>query len=470
MPKAIVIGSGPNGLAAAVYLADRGVDVEVLEAADTIGGGTRTAELTLPGFLHDVCSAAHPMGILSPYLSTLPLVHHGLTWRTGAASFAHPLDDEDAVLHVLDLDATARGLGEDGDRYRRLVEPFVRRSEAFLEGALAPLRIPRAPFLLARFGLTGVRSAEAVARRFTGRRARAMFAGCAGHGVLPFDRMMTAAFGLIFCVTGHVKTWPVAEGGSQAITRALASYLVSKGGVVHTGRRVKTMRDLDDADAYLFDTDPTQLASIADDALPARYRERLARYRYGPGVFKVDWALDGPIPWRDPACGSASTVHVGGTFEAIAAAEAAVWRGEHAEEPFVLLCQQSQLDPTRAPDGKQTGYAYCHVPAGSDVDMTSAIEAQVERFAPGFRERILARHTMTARDFAAYNPNHVGGAITGGVADLAQLFFRPVARFDPYRTPNPKIFLCSSSTPPGGGVHGMCGYWAARSVARRLGC
>ncbi|MEQ8273811.1 MAG: NAD(P)/FAD-dependent oxidoreductase [Deltaproteobacteria bacterium] len=468
MPKAVVIGSGPNGLAAATYLADRGVDVEVLEAADTIGGGTRTAELTLPGFRHDVCSAAHPMGILSPYLSTLPLADHGLTWRAGAASFAHPLDDDDAVLHEKDLDATARALGADADAYRRLVEPFVRRPDAFLEGALAPLRIPSAPFLMASFGLRGMFSVEHLAKRFSGARARALLAGCAAHGVLPFDRWMTAAFGLIFCITGHVETWPVAEGGSSAITTALAKYLETKGGRVETNRRVTSMADLPDADAYLFDTDPAQLANIAGDTLPSGYRARLERYRYGPAVCKVDWALDGSIPWRDERCRDASTVHVGGTFEEIAAAEAAVWRGEHPERPFLIVCQQSELDPSRAPDGKHTGYAYCHVPADSDVDHTAAIEAQVERFAPGFCDRILARHTMTAKDYAAYNPNHVGGAISGGVADIAQLFFRPVARLDPYRTPNDKIWICSASTPPGGGVHGMCGYWAARSVARRL--
>lgn len=470
MPSAIVIGSGPNGLAAAVMLADRGVEVTVLEAADEIGGSTRTAALTLPGFLHDVCSAAHPMGILSPYLKTLPLGEHGLSWCAGTASVAHPLDDAPAVLLTRSVDETAAALGDDADAYRRLVEPFLADPESFLVDALAPLRIPAHPFRMLRFGALGTRGAERLVDRFRSVRARALFAGCAAHGVLPFDRPTTAAFGLIFLITGHLTDWPVAHGGSAAITKALASYLASRGGRIETNRRVRALDELPDADAYLFDTDPAQLSAIAGDALPESYRRRLAAFRYGPGVFKVDWALDGLVPWSDPDCLRASTVHLGGSFEEIAAAEAAVWRGEHPERPYLIFCQQSLFDSTRAPLGKHTGYAYCHVPAGSTEDLTAIVEAQVERFAPGFSKIILARHARHAAGFEAYNPNLVGGAITGGVADLGQLFFRPVARIDPYRTPNPKIYLCSSSTPPGGGVHGMCGYHAARSALRRLGC
>ena len=317
-----------------------------------------------------------------------------------------------------------------------------------------------------RFGLKGLRSAAWLARdRFSGARARALLAGCAAHSVLPLDRSTTAAIALIFCMAGHVEAWPVAAGGSAAIARALARLLTSLGGRVETGRWIRSLAELPAARAYLFDTSPAQLASIAGPVLPLSYVRRLLRYRYGPGVFKVDWALDGPIPWSDPEVLRASTVHVGGTIEEIAASEAAVWRGEYPEKPFVLVCQQSQFDPSRAPEGKQTGYAYCHVPAGSSRDLTRTIEAQIERFAPGFRDRVLGRHPMSAADFERYNPVLVGGAITGGVADLAQLLARPVARWSPYSTPHPRIYLCSASTPPGGGVHGMSGHNAALTGA-----
>jgi len=319
-----------------------------------------------------------------------------------------------------------------------------------------------------RFGLRAIRSAAGLARRFDGDRARALLAGCAAHSILPLERTVSGAIGLLFLVAGHVEDWPVAAGGSGAIARALASLLAAHGGRIETGRPVRTLADLPAARVFLFDTSPAQLADIAGAALPARYLGRLRRYRYGPGVFKLDWALDGSIPWRDPRCLDASTVHVGGTFAEIAAAEAAVWRGEHPERPFVMVCQQSEIDPARAPAGKQTGYAYCHVPPGSTVDLTEIIERQIERFAPGFRDRILARRSTTPAALEAENPNYTGGAITGGVADLWQLFARPALRLDPYSTPNRRIFLCSASTPPGGGVHGMCGYHAARSAGRRL--
>ena len=466
---AVVVGSGPNGLSAAVALAQGGASVLVLEAAEEVGGGTRTAELTLPGFHHDVCSAVHTTGILSPFFRSLPLEEHGLRWIVPRASVAHPLDDQPAVMLWQSVEATCAGLGADASAYRNLIAPFLDNPEGFFGDALGPLGWPRHPGMFVRFGLKAMWPATTFAKwRFQQSRARALFAGCAGHSVLPLDKMFTAALGLIFSIAGHVESWPVAAGGSQAISRALASLLRGLGGEIRTGVRVTSPAELPEARVYLFDTSPDQLASIAQSALPKGYVRRLGRYRYGPGAFKLDWALDGPIPWRDPNCLEASTVHLGGTLEEIAAGELAMFRGKHPERPYVLLCQQSQLDPSRAPDGKQTGYAYCHVPGGSTVDMTEAVENQVERFAPGFKDRILARHSMNTHDFHRYNPNYVGGAITGGVADVFQLFTRPVARVNPYATPNPRVFICSASTPPGGGVHGMCGYHAAQSALRRL--
>jgi phytoene dehydrogenase-like protein len=469
-PEAVVVGAGPNGLAAAVALALAGIPVLVVEASDAVGGGARSAELTLPGFIHDVCSAVHPLGILSPFLRTLPLAEHGLVWRHPRASVAHPLDDGPAVMLRRSLADTCRELGRDGSAWARLVAPFVDEPHALLADAMGPLRFPSHPLLFARFGVRAVWSANRLARLcFREERARAVFAGCAAHSLLPLTQPLTAAIGLMFAFTAHVVDWPVAEGGSGAITRALASYLERLGGRVETGRRIARLAELPDARVVLFDTSPDQLSRIAGDALPAGYRRRLGRYRYGPGVFKLDWALDGPIPWRDPACVEASTVHVGGTLAEICASEDDMYRGRHSERPFLILCQQSEFDPTRAPAGRDTGYAYCHVPYGSTVDMTEAVERQVERFAPGFRDRILARHALGPADLERYNPNYRGGAITGGVADALQLWNRPVTRLDPYATPNPRLFICSAATPPGGGVHGMCGWWAARSALARLG-
>jgi phytoene dehydrogenase-like protein len=469
-PDAVVIGSGPNGLAAAIELARAGASVLVVEALDEIGGGTRSAELTLRGFTHDVCSAVHPMGILSPFFRELPLAEHGLRWLRPRASVAHPMPDGHAVMLTRSLERTGEGLGRDAKAWARLVAPFLDDPHALLADVMGPLRVPSRPLQMLRFGLRAAFSANRLARLcFRGERARALFAGCAAHSVLPLGQPLTAALGLLFAITAHVEDWPVAEGGSQAITRALASYLRSLGGRIETGRRIERLEQLPDARVVLFDTSPEQLARIAGDALPSGYRRRLGRYRYGPGVFKLDWALDGPIPWQDPACLEASTVHVGGTLEELCASERDMYRGRHSERPFLILCQQSEVDPTRAPEGRHTGYAYCHVPHGSTVDRSDAIERQVERFAPGFRDRILARHAMNSADFERMNPNYRGGAITGGVADVFQLWTRPVARVDPYSTPNPRLFLCSAATPPGGGVHGQCGYWAARSALRRLG-
>jgi phytoene dehydrogenase-like protein len=469
-PEAVVIGSGPNGLAAAIALAQAGVSVLVVEAHPEPGGGTRSAELTLPGFVHDVCSAVHPMGILSPFFRTLPLAEHGLEWLRPRASVAHPLDDGPAVMLVRSLERTAEGLGRDGRAWTRLFGPLLDDPHALLADLMAPLRVPAHPLRMLRFGLRAALPASALARLcFREERARALFAGCAAHSILPLERLPSAAFGVIFALTAHVEDWPVARGGSQAIARALVSVLASLGGRVETGRRIDRLDELAGARVVLFETSPAELVRIAGDALPAGYRRRLGRYRYGPGVFKLDWALDGPIPWRDPACREASTVHVGGTLDEICASERAMFGGRHAERPFLILCQQSEIDATRAPAGRHTGYAYCHVPHGSTADMSDAIERQVERFAPGFRDRILARHATSPADFERANPNYRGGAVTGGVADVFQLWTRPVARLDPYATPNPRLFLCSAATPPGGGVHGQCGYWAARSALARLG-
>jgi phytoene dehydrogenase-like protein len=469
-PDAVVVGAGPNGLAAAITLARAGVSVRVVEARDEPGGGTRTAALTLPGFMHDVCSAVHPMGSLSPFFRSLPLGDHGLVWLHARASVAHPLDDGPAVMLYRSLERTGRGLGRDAHAWTRLVGPLLDDPHALLADVMAPLRMPAHPIAFLRFGLRAAFSANRLARLwFHGERARALFAGLAAHSILPLTRPLSAAFGVLFALTAHVEDWPVAQGGSQAIARALTSYLQSLGGRVETGHRVESMAALGGARVVLFDTSPDELVRIAGDVLPAGYRRRLARYRYGPGVFKLDWALDGPIPWRDQACSEASTVHVGGPLEEVCASEHDMFHGRHSERPFLIVCQQSEIDPTRAPAGKHTGYAYCHVPHGSTMDMTTAIERQIERFAPGFRDRILARHAMNTTDLERYNPNYRGGAITGGVADALQLWTRPVARLDPYATPNPRLFLCSASTPPGGGVHGQCGYWAARSVLRSLG-
>ena len=466
---AVVVGAGPNGLAAAVALAQSGASVLVLERENVVGGGTRTVESTLPGFRHDECSGAHPVGVLSPYLRTLPLDQYGLEWVHPAASVAHPLDDQPAVMLWRSLERTCEGLGPDGPRYRQLMAPFLRDPNGLLADVMAPLGWPSRPFTFVRFGLTGLLPATVLGRlAFREERARALLGGCAAHSILSLDQLLTSAVFLIFGMTGHVAEWPVARGGSHAITFALADYLRSLGGEVQTGVNVQSLADLPPARVCLFDTDPRQMSQIASTALPASYRRRLARYNYGPGVFKIDWALDGPIPWSDPSCLEASTVHVVGTLEEAAASEGAMWRGQDPERPFVMVIQQSQFDPTRAPEGKHTGYAYCHVPAGSTFDMTERIEAQIERFAPGFRDRVLARQTTSAADFARLNPNYVGGAITGGAMDLTQMFTRPVARLDPYGTPNPRLFLCSASTPPGGGVHGMCGYHAAQSALRRL--
>ncbi|HRX01603.1 MAG: NAD(P)/FAD-dependent oxidoreductase [Anaerolineae bacterium] len=468
---AIVIGSGPNGLAAAITLAQAGCSVLVIEGKETIGGGLRSAELTLPGFIHDPCSAVHPLGMGSPFFRGLPLERFGLRWIQPAAPLAHPLGsgEADAVLVERSLDATAARLGVDAGRYRLLMEPLVENWAGLLGDLLGPLSVPRHPLLYARFGATAILPATGLARSlFKAERARALFAGLASHSIMPLERPLSAAFGLTLGLLAHGVGWPIPEGGSQRVTDALVGYFQSLGGDLVTGWMVKGLNELPKASAYLFDITPRQLLQITGDRLPAGYQRQLSRFRYGPGVFKVDLALDGPIPWADSNCALAGTVHLGGTLDEIAAGERAVWRGEHPERPFVLLAQQSLFDASRAPAGKHTVWAYCHVPNGSPVDMTDRIEAQIERFAPGFREHILARHTRSAVQLEQYNPNYIGGDINAGVQDLRQQFTRPAIRPVPYTTPDPQIFLCSSSTPPGGGVHGMCGYHAAQAALRRV--
>lgn len=468
---AVIVGSGPNGLSAAITLAREGLSVLVLEGKGTIGGGARTGEVTLPGFHHDICSAIHPMSVVSPFLRALPLADHGLEWAWSPAAIAHPFDDGTAATLEVSVDATASRLGEDEQTYRRLMKPFAAVAGKVFDDILRPIAAlppPKHPITLARFGLLGLQSAVRLASRFRTAHARALLAGSAAHSFLPLEHTGSASFGLALILAGHATGWPAAKGGSVAIVGAMAGYLRSLGGEIRTGHLIRSMSDVPESRAVLFDVTPRQLADIAGDELPPRYVRKLRRFRYGPGAFKVDWALDGPIPWKNAECARSATVHVGGTLEEIAAHERAVFHGRMTERPFVLCAQQSMFDPTRAPVGKHTGWAYCHVPHGSMEDATESIERQIERFAPGFRDRILGRRTINTAQYEEHNPNMIGGDIAGGANTMLQFLTRPFPRLDPYSTPNRRIYLCSSSTPPGGGVHGMCGYWAARSALKRV--
>lgn len=465
----VIVGAGPNGLSAGITLQQAGCRVLLLEAKPTIGGGMRTAELTLPGFKHDICSAIHPMAKISPFFESIDWSAYGLKFVNPPVAAAHPLDSGVAAALFPSLDQTADSLGIDASEYRNLLSGFVSHFDRLKHDFLGPLRWPSDPIGLATFGLKAMQPATVLGKRFRTNEARALFAGMAAHGIQPLSNITSSAIALVLMAAGHISGWQIPVGGSQSIADAMAAHFRLLGGVIETGIEVKSLQQLPSSKAVVFDCTPRQLLQIAGHKFSSLYQWQLERYRYGMGVFKVDWALDGPIPWRDEWCRQAGTVHIGNTLEEIAANEALTSKGQHVERPFVLLGQQSLFDPTRAPEGRHTGWAYCHVPFGSEKDMTEAIEKQVERFAPGFRDRIIGRHTMNTRAIQEYNPNYIGGDINGGVQDLTQLFTRPALRWSPYRTSAKGLYICSSSTPPGGGVHGMCGYHAAKAVIRDLG-
>ncbi|RZK80245.1 MAG: NAD(P)/FAD-dependent oxidoreductase [Pedobacter sp.] len=461
---AVVVGSGPNGLAAAITLRQEGLSVLLIEGKDVIGGGLSSAEFTLPGFVHDVCSAIHPLALGSPFFSTLPLADHGLTYLQPDLAAAHPFDGGTAAVLAHSVEETAKALGADEQLYLDIFKPVVRDWPLIAADVLAPLHFPKHPIAMAQFGLKALTSATFLAKRFKTKEAKGLWAGMAAHAIQPLTNLSTSAIALVLMTAGHLKGWPIPQGGSKEIANALASYFISLGGKIQTGQFVKRMEELPSAKTVLFDVTPQQLLQIAGHRFSSLYKWQLERFRYGMGVFKIDWALDGPIPFTAPEVRKAGTVHIGNTIEEIALSEKITWEGQHSDKPYVLLAQQSLFDDTRAPEGKHTAWAYCHVPRGSTKDMTAIIEQQIERFAPGFKDLILAKHTMNTVDIQAYNPNYIGGDINGGVIDLGQLFTRPVLRPSPYRTSAKGLYICSSSTPPGGGVHGMCGYHAAKQA------
>ena len=461
---AIVVGSGPNGLAAAITLRQEGLSVLLIEGKDVIGGGLTSAEFTLPGFVHDVCSAIHPLALGSPFFNTLPLADHGLTYLQPELAAAHPFDDGTAAVLANSVEETARLLGADEQTYLDIFKPLVRDWPTIAADVLGPLHFPKHPITMGKFGLKALTSATYFANRFKTKEAKGLWAGMAAHAIQPLTNLSTSAIALVLMTAGHLKGWPIPQGGSKEIANALASYFISLGGRIQTGQFIKNLTELPSAKTVLFDVTPKQLLEIAGHKFSSIYKWQLERYRYGMGVFKIDWALDGPIPFTSQQVRKAGTVHIGNTLEEIALSEKITWEGKHSDKPYVLLAQQSLFDDTRAPEGKQVAWAYCHVPNGSTKDMTAIIEQQVERFAPGFKDLILARHTMNTSEVQAYNPNYIGGDINGGVIDLGQLFTRPALRSSPYRTSAKGLYICSSSTPPGGGVHGMCGYHAAKQA------
>lgn len=462
---AVVVGSGPNGLAAAIRLAQKKLSVLLIEGKDTIGGGMRSAELTLPGFIHDICSAIHPLAYASPFFSSLPLYQHGLEWIHSPAPLVHPFKEGTAILLEQSIERTCEFLGQDGPAYQRLMQPLVASWNELSTDILGPLHFPHHPLDLARFAYYGLQSAEGLAKRqFQQKEARALLAGLAAHAMLPLNKLITASFGLVLGILGHLVGWPFPRGGTQNLAKALASYFCSLGGEIRTGFMIDKLEDIPETRLILLDVTPKQLLSIAGNHLPESYQNRLRKYRYGPGVFKIDWALNAPIPWKNSACFQAATVHLGGTLEDISASEQAVWDRKIPDRHFILLAQPSLFDPSRAPSGQHTAWAYCHVPSGSDADLTQQIEQEIEQYAPGFKDCLIGRHTMSAKELELYNPNYIGGDINGGVADLFQLFTRPLLRAVPYSTPLKNLYLCSSSTPPGGGVHGMCGFHAAEAA------
>jgi phytoene dehydrogenase-like protein len=465
--SACVIGSGPNGLSAAIVLAQAGLHVDVLEAEPTPGGAARTMELTLPGFWHDFGSAVHPLAVGSPFFSSLPLQDYGLEWIHSPSPLAHPLDDGTAVILERDLRDTKAWPGLDGEAWDKLMRPFVEHWSEFAPEVLRPMpSLPRHPLLMARFGMKALLSARAIARRFRSERTRSLFAGLAAHSFLRLDEPLSGAFGILMAVPAHAVGWPIPRGGSQSLTIALCRYLATFGGTVKASSRVESLAALSNYDLVLCDVTPRQLLSIAGQRLSNSYKRQLASFRYGPGVFKVDYALSGPIPWKASECLRAATVHLGGSFEEIATSERQVQNGQHDDRPFVLLAQPSLFDPSRAPAGKHTAWAYCHAPNRSKVDMLARLEDQIERFAPGFREYVLARRVFSPADLESMDGNLVGGDIGGGAVDIRQFLFRPTRRH--YATSARDIYICSSSTPPGGGVHGMCGYHAAKMALARL--
>ncbi|MBN1664561.1 MAG: NAD(P)/FAD-dependent oxidoreductase [Deltaproteobacteria bacterium] len=464
---AVVVGSGPNGLAAAITLGRKMPSVLLLEAKETIGGGCRSAEVTLPGFVHDICSAAHPLAVSSAFFRQLDLHQYGLSWVQPEIPLAHPFEDGSAVFLHRSLDITADALGRDGRAYKDLLAPFVRNYEKLLASILRPIPFPSHPFLMARFASQALHSVDGLGKRkFNNPQTQALFAGLAAHAMIPLQQPATAAFGIILAALAHAVGWPFVKGGSQKLADALSRCFLDRGGEIMTGHPVHSLDDMPRASQYFFDVTPRQLLDIHGLGLSEHYRQRLAGFRYGTGVYKMDWALREPIPWRSDICRKAGTVHLGNSYEEIAASVRCVNQGDISSAPYVMLAQQSLFDPSRSPEGRHTAWAYCHVPHGSKADMADAIEKKIERYAPGFREIILARSAMSAAAMEIYNPNYVGGDINGGKQDIFQLYTRPVAALNPYRTSQHNIFICSSSTPPGGGVHGLCGYYAARNLIK----